>query len=526
MILRKPYAFFIKHFKLLNIILTILEVYMIYKLSFLVQFLFEYSNYPQGSVGKDLVGSLLTLRVFIMGAVTIVFSLLLMFVLSFKKKPIKLYLFIIIFNVALIIMLFIVRNYLQIMSMQVIESRTAYAIRDLTLIGIIINILIAFLTSMRALGFDIKKFEFGQDLHDLNVTEEDNEEFELQLDVDSQGFKRNLNRNARYFKYFIKEHKLLIVLLVTLIIGFGSYLIYSRSGIYFNATKVNQVVNASNFSIGVGKSYITNKDYKGNIITSSNNTLVIVPIKVKTNTVKEKLNETRFVLNINNHEFYHTAVYKEKIFDLGNTYNGNIINSEFENYALVFEIPKNLASKNMILEYNTESDKKIKFKIEKINLEKNNVTQNYELNHILQFSNTLIEDGTLIINGYEFEDRFQLFYKFCIDNNECYDSYEYIAPDYKNNYDKTILKIIGRINLTKTNMNITNLYDFISKFGTIIYEIDGQVKTHDLALVQILPQKSVTENTYYIEVLDEVKNAEHISIEFKLRNNIYVYNLK
>ena len=526
MILRKPYAFFIKHFKLFNIILTILEVYMIYKLSFLVQFLFEYSNYPQGSVGQDLVGNLLTLRVFIMGIVTIIFSLLLMLVLSFKKKPIKLYIFIIIFTAALLVMLFIVRNYLQIMSMQVIEPRTAYAIRDFVLIGMIINILVAFLTSMRSLGFDIKKFEFGQDLHDLNITEEDNEEFELQLDVDSQGFKRNLNRNVRYFKYFIKEHKLLILILVTFIIGFGSFLIYSRSGIYFNATKVNQVVNTNNFSIGIGKSYITNKDYKDNVITDSNNTLIVVPIKVKTNAVKEKLNATRFVLKISNHQFYHTKNYKEKLIDLGTVYNDNVISSEFENYILVFEIPKNLANKSMILEYNTETDKKVKFKIEKVNLEKGNIVQNYNLNHIVQFSDTLIQDGTLIISEFEIGDKFKVGYNFCLTTNECYPSYEYIVPDYKSNYNKTLIKLVGKINLVKSNIKVKDLSDFVSKFGTVIYEKDGQVKYHNLSLVQVLPQKSIPQNTYYIEVLEDVKDAEHVSIQFKLRNHIYIYNLK
>ena len=175
MILRKPYAFFIKHFKLFNIILTILEVYMIYKLSFLVQFLFEYASYPQGSVGQDLVGNLLTLRVFIIEIVISIFALILLFVLSVKKKPIKLYLFVIIFNIVLAVFLFILRNYLQIMSLQVIETRTEYVLRDFTLIGMIGSILITFLLSMRSLGFDIKKFEFGQDLHDLSISEEDNE---------------------------------------------------------------------------------------------------------------------------------------------------------------------------------------------------------------------------------------------------------------------------------------------------------------------------------------------------------------
>ena len=58
------------------------------------------------------------------------------------------------------------------MSIQIIEERTAFAIRDFSLIGMIISIFVAVLTSIRSLGFDIKKFQFGQDLHDLDISDD------------------------------------------------------------------------------------------------------------------------------------------------------------------------------------------------------------------------------------------------------------------------------------------------------------------------------------------------------------------
>ena len=523
MILRKPYAFFIKHFKLFNIILTMLEVYMIYKLSFLVQFLFEYSDYPQGAVGQDLVNNLLTLRVFIIDAIVILFSFILLTVLSFKKKPIKLYLFIILFNIILLITLFIIRNYLEIMQMQVIENRTAFVLRDLSLIGMILTIVITFITSMRALGFDIKKFEFGQDLSGLDISNEDNEEFEVKLDVDSQGLKRNVNRITRYFKYYIKEHKVSIIILLTIIIGLGSFLIYSRSGIYFNTIEINHAVKLDEFSVSVDAVYITDKDYKGNTVTSSDKTLVVVPIKIKSNSVKQAFNVARFVLKINSFEFYHTNIYRNKLIDLGVTYNDTVISTDFENYILVFEIPKNFANKSMLLQYNAENDAKVKFKVENYNLDNDKTTTNYELNTIAQFNNKILKEGTLIISEFDVNDKFQLSYNYCIDDNECMSSFEYIIPNYKNNYDKTILKLVGKINVTNYN---NNLFNFINDYGTIIYSIDGKMKTHNVILSRVLPQKTKTTNTYYIEVLDEIKYAEHITIQFKLRNNIYNYKLK
>ena len=305
MILRKPYAFFIKHFKFFNIVLSVLEVYMIYKLSLLVQFLFEYPNYPQGAIGQNLAVQLLSLRVFVIGIIITLFSLIMIAVLSFKKKPIKLYLFMVIFNVTLLITLFIFRNYLDIMSMQIIENRTAYGIRDISLIAMLISVFISILTSVRSLGFDIKKFQFGQDLHDLNISDEDNEEFEVQLDVDSHSLKRKLNKNIRHAKYFVKENKLILVILGTILLVGASYLIYSNSGIYFNKTKIDNAIKISNFSASISKGYITHKDYQDNKFLDDE-VLIVIPLKIKANSVQSKLNVTSFALKVGNNKFYHT----------------------------------------------------------------------------------------------------------------------------------------------------------------------------------------------------------------------------
>ncbi len=525
MILRKPYAFFIKHFKLFNIILTILELYVIYKLSFLVKFFFDYSSYPQGAVGQNLRGTLTTISIFVVPAIALGFSILLTTVLSVKKKPVKIYLFSIIINFALLIILFICYNMLSIVEMQVIESRTAYAMRDILLISTILEVFMAILTGMRSVGFDIKSFRFGQDLEELNIDTTDNEEFELQIDIDSGNLKRNFNKNKRQLKYFIYENKLALILIGTAIIGFGSYFISSRMGIYFNITKPNKMVSVDNFSLGVKESYLTQKDYKNSKIVDDKY-LLVVPIKIKTNSIKEKLNIARFELVISDHKFYHTTKYKEKLVDLGNTYNDNILDTNFSDYILVFEVPLNYKNKKMYLQYRDESDKTLKFEIKKDNLDeiKNTFTNN--LGEVVNFNNELIEEGTLKINSIEIADKFKVDYKFCLSNDECYNSYEYIIPNYKSNYDKTILKLDGKINLEKSKMNINDLYDLISDYTTLIYTINGETKTQNVAFARVLPQRTKLNNVYYIEVLDEVKNAESISLRITLRDNVYLYKLK
>ena len=525
MILRKPYAFFIKHFKFFNIILTILEIYLIYKLGFLFQFFLEYSKNPIGAIGQDLTGTLINNLMYIIGFAIIIFSLIIMSVLSFKKKPIKLYMFSIIVNALILILIFITFNILGTIEIRIIDNRTAYGIRDFVLIAMILEFIITIFTLMRSIGFDIKHFSFLKDLEDMKIDVSDNEEFELQIDVDSSKFKRDVNRNKRYLKYFIYEHKAAIVIVTTIIIGFISFMIYSKAGFYFNMVKPNKLINVDNLTIGTTSSYITNKDYTGNIL-SNDKQLVAVNLKIKTKTLKQKLNIARFKLVINKTNYQHITTYNEKLIDLGQGYSDQILTDEFSEYLLVFEIPKDLANQKMYLEYDTEDDKTVKFSLSNQNLDNNTLTITNNIVETIKFDNELIKDGSLLIKSYEINDKFKVDYKFCITTNECYDSYEYLVPNYKSNYDKTLLKIEGNVELKESNINVSNLYDFINKFGTLVYTIGNKVKRQNVSFKEVKPTRTNVKDTYYIEVLDEVKNATNISIEIKLRNKIYVYKLK
>lgn len=525
MILRKPYAFFIKHFKLFNIIITILNIFVIYKLIFLFQFFWEYSNNPLGAVGQDLVGTLLSPTIFVIGIIIIIFDSILLGVLHFKKKPTKLYIFSILVNALVFLLLFISYTVLSDIEVRVIENKIVYAMRDFFAIASILEFIISLLTCMRAVGFDIKKFGFVKDLEDLNIDVTDNEEFELQIDVDASKFKRNVNRNKRYLKYFIHEHKFGIILVCTIIAALLSYFVYSKTGIYSSYTKPNAIVKTENFTIGTLDSFITNKDYQGKVI-SQNNSLVVVRIKVKSNSLKEKLNMGRFKLVVNNQNYYHTTKYQEKLIDFGQTYNDEFITNEFSEYILVFEIPNKDINKKKYLQYNDTNDKNVKFRISTKNIDGNSMANTQKLGYQVKLENSLIKKGTFIIDEFELGDKFRVDYKFCLNKNECYDSYEYIVPNFKSNYDKTILKIKGTINLDESSAKINSLYDFISKFGTLVYTINGQTKKQTISFVEVKPSKTKLKDTFYIEVLDEVKSADSISLEFNLRNNKYVYVLK
>ena len=86
MILRKPFAFFIKHFRFIHLILAICAIYLITKTNQVLSFYLEYMDImsisPSTSVSTDLFNSML----WISTIVIILGSILIAFLMKFKKS--------------------------------------------------------------------------------------------------------------------------------------------------------------------------------------------------------------------------------------------------------------------------------------------------------------------------------------------------------------------------------------------------------------------------------------------------------
>ena len=172
-----------------------------------------------------------------------------------------------------------------------------------------------------------------------------------------------------------------------------------------------------------------------------------------------------------------------------------------------------------------DGDNVVRFQVKLNNLDDLNEVNNYDLDSLITFNNNFVNKGIFIINQIEIGDKFKLDYNFCVTSNECYRSYEYIVPNYKSNYDKTLIKIMGKLNLEDSILPYKELGNFVSNYGSIIYVLNGETKSNT-RLKQILPQKTAISNSCYIEVPDEVKNAEQINLQIKLRNYTYLYKLR
>ena len=531
MILRKPYAFLIKHFKFIHIILSVCIFYLIYCTGSMIGFINEYVEKTISVVGQDIVGTLFNIGVILLPILIIIFSIILVVVMTVKDKPRLFYILMIIVHIAILIVYIYGYNVFVSMEETIIDMRTIKALRDLLLYVIVAQSIFSIFAVVRGVGFDIKKFNFGNDLQDLEISVEDNEEFEVALDFDLNDKKRAGKKVLRYAKYWVKEHKLIVGSIMTVIVA--ALTIYTCV-LYSIANKTypeGYSLNMNGFSMHVNKSYILTTDAKGKNITGENAYLVVVELAAKCNEKKPKsLILGSIELNIAGDIYHHTDKYDYQLTDLGIVYNNQEIGNEEQRYLLVFEIPSNSSASKMRLGFrNTAAGKTTSIALDLIEIPEIKKYKENRLGETIDFSDSTLGNTKLKINSYEIRNKFTIKYNYCSPRKRCISSVEYLTPNiFNTNYNKALLKLDAELTLDENfvSNDIKDVYSLFRTFATIEYEIAGETKKQTVYLGNVKSSKVKQENIYYIEVFQEIKIADKITIIFNVRDREYKYYLK
>ena len=93
MILKKPYAFFIKMFKPIHIFLGVLIGYLIYLENSILSFLNNYIYSTDNIVGENIKSSLVNNGLYIIPIIMMLASFIILSIMFKKKKPITFYFF-------------------------------------------------------------------------------------------------------------------------------------------------------------------------------------------------------------------------------------------------------------------------------------------------------------------------------------------------------------------------------------------------------------------------------------------------
>lgn len=522
MILRKPYAILIKYFRLIHFIMALFMGFLFYKTNTILSFFNEYTEKIATTIDKEITSSIFTPTLVISIVIILLASLIILYLMKFKDKPVKFYIYNILTYASLAVYFYINNNLFKSLEVGLVDVRNIKIMQDLALIVLLVQALAIIFVIVRTTGFDIKDFNFKKDLEELNIESKDSEEFEFQLEYDSDKTKRQFNRTIRHMKYVYYENKLLIhilsVILAVVILG----LIYLDKTVYHKIYQTGEMINAIPFNLNVENSYHTKYDYK-NTILNEKNELIVIPLKSKiTYSGTQKLNSGSFYLDINGSKYHHVIDYKDRLQDIGQTYINQMIDNNFKTYLLVFEIPNGKVNKKMKLVYTDRTGKIYNISINPKSLNEKKLVKDSNINEELVFENTVLKNTKLKIENAEINDSFNATYRFCV-NSECYDSIEAVT---KKNDNTSILKLNGYVVLDEniTSIKYNTLPKFINYFGKLKYKIgDVSKETKEITEIKI---RNAKENEYYLEIPKEIKEANELYLEFNIRNKIYSYKLK
>jgi len=531
MILRKPYAFLIKHFKLIHIILTILMFLFFLRMRDVTNFLTEYidlSTYEQmGGVVNEYIGIAGLLLPIIIIAIDIVVLLL----LKMKNKPIKFYLFSILAYFIELVMMII--SFIVLTNIQQGEATVTFTqiFRDLIDTMSYATIPFIVVTLVRGVGFNIKQFNFKKDLMELNIVEEDSEEFELEVDVDTEDIKAKINRKIRFIKYTYLENKVIFFSIFGIIILGIVFMVFSYINNIEKIYKENETFNSYGLNLSVKNSYKTKYAGDGTLIRKDK-FYVIVELYA-TNSYEQELNipyENIYLRVSEDTKYSPIDNYKDEFAEFGLRFisTDNIKSLEKRQVVLLYEIDLEYFNNQLRFEYliSKESNSKdASYSYAKVDLkvkEFNKVESKDEKNigQKLLFKNSFIEGTELTIEEILFNRKFSYKYTQLIGDEEIQFT-KAIIPTDSSSYKKTIMRLTTDLKKNdKLNERVySSLYE---KYANIEYKKDGKIVKHRAKIIDLTPQNS---KYTYLEVMEETSKSDYVALIFTIRDKEYKYIL-
>lgn len=537
MILKKPYAVFIKYFKLLHGVMSFLIAFILFRFFDVYNFFRIYSiDYRAITAGQSIANYFDVLG-FIFLLFILVINALLLTVMFYKKKPVMLYICNIILYIITLAFYYYGFSSFRNISEIVLDVRVAKAFRDFFFIISIIQFVSLVMVIIRAIGFDIKRFDFVSDLQKLDISEKDSEEIEVSLEFDFYEVRKKIVYFFRRLKYFYFEHKFLINIVSLVFLIFVGLLIYHNSSLYASTYSEGESFSSGGFVYEVVDSYIVDSGFQNNklVITSGDyaGAVVVVRLKVKTSGISKPLNNGLMSLKIGDLNYLNNMTYVSDLRDLGEAYYDEKITSDYQMFIFAYEILDSFTSKKIKLRINDSTSivkgqigaKNIYVDLKPIDLRASGESFNKSVGNQISFEKSILKNSSLIINSFDVNSRFKLNYNYCIRTDNCINSSEYVTASTKDNYYKVLLRLSGKYVSDSDYSSVTDIRSLLNSYGTIYYLINDKWYSRKINSSLIKPTVAQTNDTF-IEVPYEVKDASEIYLKINIRNQSYKYVLK
>lgn len=516
MIIRKPYAFLIKNFKKIHILLLVLAIYIYIKTNQTYSFLREFIETSSYDYMSESITKYVTLFGTISLIVLIVSCAIIIRLLKRKEKPWKLYLVPVVQYITIFFAFTISKNFFN--TYTGIQPPTSLRMwRDLLFVSQLTQLATFVIFFIRIFGIDLNKFNFKLDEEYLELEARDREELEININVDKDAIKRNYHKFKRNINYIYQEHKLIcniIIGAVILIIGFNSvkYVLNHRSYKEGSAFVIN------GYEVTINNSYYSDKSYNGTQI-SKTSSFVIIDLTIRNLYPKTRtlgLNRYHIMNGIRN---YTTTekLYGTEFQDLGKTHDSvTLREDESITMIMVYKVDKKLDKNKFVMYYQEfEGDsqflRKIKLKMKDYSKIKKYGTK--VLGETMKFTMNG-EEEEISFDDYEIYPETEYVFNVCSSTSCGNSKATYKAP---NGYR------VMKLTFSSDTFEGKDLKDFAVNYGKVIYyDQDGNKK--QIKLEVPIPR------TYYgkylfVKVPAEVETAQNFLFDFTIRNKNYIYKI-
>ena len=518
MVLRKPYAFIIKNFKKIHILLLVLSIYIFFTNSQIMSFVNEFIATNTYNPLIESIRNYISPLNYLVLLVVIGISAILIYVLHYKKKPWKAYLLPFLSYIFIYGVVMSTAGYFN----KYGDDSTIVTIRALSQLlqlGSLLQYAIFVLLFIRITGVDLKKFDFVHDEEYLEIKEEDREEFEINVEFDKESVVRFLKKQVRQAKYLYHEHPIIFNTIFAgvflILMGYGYYYF----GILHKTYQEREKFSALSYDIVIEKSYFTDKNYSGDIINSKKDYVAVI-VRVKNNGLQRALNISRFHLLNRNHMYSSTNDQNPSFKDLGSIYPTRELKAGEEvKFYLVFEVDKNLSNNNFALYYqdirNNEALLTRKIKLKPVDLHKTETVTTKKINEPMTLSGIGISKSKIDLTEANILDEASYSIYACTFVNNC----SMVHQTVQNPGGKILA-----LSFDAADFDDQDFVDFSMTYGKIIYK-DNKEKTYTMNLVNAV-SKDYEGTKLYLKVPNEISEATSLQFIYRIRNREYVYQIK
>lgn len=530
MILRKPYAFLIKHFRFIHllmlVVLTLINIHFsdLYSLFSDLQ---KTSTYIYATATTYISSNII---IFIISGSILTWIIYWLF--KEKNKPNKFYLFMLVFYLITFGFNIFINSTLKTMVDVSVGSERVMLCKDFAFMIKYSSYIFMAYALISAIGFNIKQFNFSKDIAELNIADEDSAEFEILIGKNNYKYARLFRRSKRELKYYFLENKIAILSVIGIIV-----VAFSIVGFYYYNTFIKKIgkdesTTVNGITYTIRNSYITSLDYNGNLVKKGYKFVIVDMSFYNSNIVAKSLDLTKIKLRNGELEYYPTTAYNSYFYDLGYPYNNKDIIDKYSEYnaSLTFILPETTTSKKftLLVEKGVESNimgifaDYQEFDVKPIILDKNYETGNIELNQ--EFATDVVGQNTFDITfkGYMMKDTYDSKYIRCSNLDKC-DTYSKIVST--ESYSTNTMLIVDYDLKLGTNNYLARKFKDVNKFlSKIIYLKYNTYGTEYMDKINVIKNSDI-DNKLFINVERKINKADNIMLVLKLRTGEYTIPL-